>query len=182
MPVAAVAKYPNYNPTNPKQRTSNVNTYSNNDDYIDQLGAEAVSHQSTLVNHDSLLSGVAYNLSAVVAKGGSAGISLITVSVLDRNGNVLAGVSNFDLWLSDAATGAGLTATTASGGIAANTSGGAVIGVLTSAKALRVQTLANGTFCLAITDIAKTAFVIAGQVPGSSKTVVLATLSAASYD
>lgn len=90
--------------------------------------------------------------------GASSNICNVTYQVSDLEGNAVSGIFDLDILLSDASTGAGLTATTASGGIAAASSGGTVIGVLTSAKALRVQTNTSGAFILAITDSAKTGF------------------------
>lgn len=92
------------------------------------------------------------------AQGASTNIANVTFQVQDLAGNAVAGVFNLDILLSDAATGAGLTGTTASGGIAAAASGGTVIGTYTSAKALRVQTNTSGAFVLAITDSAHTGF------------------------
>jgi hypothetical protein len=82
----------------------------------------------------------------------------VTFQVSDLTGTAVAGVYVFDIWLSDAATGAGLTGTTASGGISAETSGGVVLSVYTAAKALKVQTNTSGAFVLRIIDSAKTGF------------------------
>lgn len=105
----------------------------------------------------------------------------VTITAKDGDGNTVADVVNFDLWLSDAATGAGLTATTASGAVTNKTSSGAVIGTYTAKMALRVQTLATGVFILSITDTAKTGFVVCAQAPANGKTIVGATLTGANY-
>lgn len=92
------------------------------------------------------------------AKGASANICNVTFQVQDALGNSLSGNFAFDVLLSDSATGFGLTATTPSGGVAAATSGGTVLGVDTTSKAVFVQTNSSGAFVLAITDTAKTLF------------------------
>lgn len=111
------------------------------------------------------------------ATGGS-NVCEVTVTVNDAAGKTLAAVTNFDLWLSDAATGAGLTGTTASGAVTVKTSSGEVVGTLTTKKALRVQTLATGVFILSITDSAKTGFYVCGQLPGRPLNVSAALLTA----
>lgn len=113
--------------------------------------------------------------------GASANIANVTFQLSDAGGNAVAQPLIFDIWLSDAATGAGLTATTASGGIAAVASDGTVWSVQTAAKALRVQANASGLFTLAITDTAKTAFYPVAQNPMSGLITVGAQLTTASY-
>ena len=113
----------------------------------------------------------------------------VTVQIVDYFGTSVAGVFNFDIWLSDAATGAGLTATTASGTVANGgnaggtvvTAAGADFATYTAKKALYVQTDATGKYTLKITDTAKTAFKVAAINPADGQTVVGATLSAANY-
>lgn len=92
---------------------------------------------------------------------GAANICNVTITIQDNNSTTLARAHNFEVWLSDAATGVGLTATTASGTVQAKSASGTVMGALTAKKALRVQSLATGVFILEITDTAKTGFYIA---------------------
>ena len=92
------------------------------------------------------------------AIGASSNICNVTLQVSDVLGNAVSGVFDMDILLSDAATGVGLTATTASGGIAAVSGSGSIIGTFTASKAARIQTNASGVFTLAITDTAKTGF------------------------
>ena len=113
--------------------------------------------------------------------GASANIANVTFQLQDALGAAVAGVFEFDIMLSDAATGLGLTATTASGGIAAASSGGTVLGVLTTSKAVRVQTNASGAFILAITDTAKTGFYPVAYVGAYLQATVGAQLTTASY-
>lgn len=114
------------------------------------------------------------------AASSTANICLVTVQAVDNEGASVAGVFLYDLWLSDAATGIGLTAVTASGAVGAGASG-ADIGVLTTKKATRVQTDATGKYILSITDTAKTAFYVAAQIPGSSRIAVSAVLATANF-
>lgn len=111
----------------------------------------------------------------------AANVCEVLLTVKDSSGNALAGVFNLDVWLSDAATGAGLTATSASGTVTAKANSGEVVGTYSAKKALRVQTLATGKFTLEITDTAKTEFYVCATVPGSGATVVSSQLAAASY-
>lgn len=94
----------------------------------------------------------------ILAAAGAANISDVTFRVRDGAGNVLTGVFSFQVSLSDAATGAGLTATTASGTVQAASGGGTVLSTLVAKKAFLVQTNASGAFVLEITDTAKTHF------------------------
>lgn len=125
-------------------------------------------------------SGVAYTASATVATDGT-NATLVTITFKDGLGVAMTVPINFDLWLSDAASGQGVTATTASGNVTDKTAGttGIVLGTYTAKKALRCQSLAAGTYQLSITDTAKTAFKVCVQAAG--KTVVVATLATASY-
>lgn len=115
------------------------------------------------------------------AAAAAANVSEVTCTVKDAAGNTLEGVWMFDLWLSDAATGEGLTATTASGTVTAKSASGAVIATHSAKKALRVQTLATGVFILEITDTAKTGFYVAAAVPAKGNTVVSDQLETADY-
>ena len=115
------------------------------------------------------------------AAAGSANVCEITITVKDARGNAIANVFNLDIWLSDAATGEGLTATTASGTVAAKASSGTDLATLVSKKALRVQTKATGVYILSITDTSKTGFYPCAQVPGLGKPNVGAQLVTGNY-
>lgn len=123
--------------------------------------------------------GVPFSFTMTPAAGG-ANITLVTIRAVDYFGVAMSKIVNFDLWLSDATTGAGLTATTASGAVAAGASG-ADLATLTTKKALRVQTDATGKYILSITDTAKTAFKVCAQVPDSGAIVVGVTLATGNY-
>lgn len=112
---------------------------------------------------------------------GAANETRITFQFQDGNGNAVAEVANIDVWLSDAASGAGLTATTASGAVNVYSTGnGADLAVLVAKKALRVQTNASGAYVLTITDTAKTLFYPCAQAFGGI-TIVGARLTTPNY-
>jgi hypothetical protein len=110
---------------------------------------------------------------------GSANVCDVTVTLVDGNGAAIPAVHSFDLWLSDAATGAGITATAASGTVTNAAASGVVISTYTAKKALRVQTTPAGVFVLEITDTAKTPFFIAASLGG--RAIVSAQLVTGNY-
>lgn len=101
--------------------------------------------------------------------------------MVDANADAIAQPVNFDLWLSDADTGAGLTGDAASGNVEAKATKGIVLQAMVAKKALRVQSNASGQFVLSITDSGKHGYRICAQVPGSGLPVVGATLIADDY-
>ena len=115
-----------------------------------------------------------------IAAGG-ADVCEATLTVQDGHGDAIAKPMNLDLWLSDAATGAGLTATSASGTVQAKSGEGTDLAVFTAKKALRVQTKADGTYTLEITDTAKTGFYVAAQLPFAGLTVASRQLVTGDY-
>ena len=124
--------------------------------------------------------GIPYGWGISAAKGASSNLCNVSFQLQDVNGNAVAQVVDFDLYLSDAATGIGLTGTTASGGVAALAASGTVLGALTTSKAIRAQTNAAGLFTLVITDTAKTAFYPCAQF-GEHPVQVGAQLATANY-
>lgn len=168
--------YPSYDGSSPSRSLLTTVRSPDAEDY-EQIVAELLRHQELLIKQAST---VVDSFSMVPAAGGS-NVCEVTITAKDADGAVLAGVHNFDLWLSDAASGAGLTATTASGAVDAKAASGVNLLVMSAKKALRVQTLATGIFILSITDTAKTAFKVCAQAPGSGKTIVGATLITANY-
>lgn len=123
---------------------------------------------------------IAATISFAAAAGG-ANVCEVTITVKDAAGSTLAGVHNLIVWLSDAATGAGLTGTSASGTVQAKSASGQDMGTLTAKKALVVQTLATGIYILEITDTAKTGFYVCATVPGTGLTVVSSQLVTGNY-
>ena len=116
-----------------------------------------------------------------VATAGASNVCEVAISLKDASGNLITGVQNLKLWLSDASTGAGQTGTTASGTVTAKAASGTVLDTLTAKKSLIVQTLATGVFTLEITDTAKTAFYVCVQNPFTGKTVVSTVLATGDY-
>lgn len=110
---------------------------------------------------------------------GSANVSLVSIQFQDANGNNVAFPVNFDLWLSDAATGTGLTATVASGAVAAGASGINITSDFVTKKWFRCQSNAAGLYILSITDTAKTGFYVCVTVHGGP--VVSAQLVTGNY-
>lgn len=124
------------------------------------------------------LAGQPYDYTITPAAG-AANVCEITVQAKDANGTNIAHAVPLLVWLSDSATGAGLTATAASGTVQAK-AGSQDLGVLTAKKALMVQTSAAGAYVLEITDTAKTAFKVCVQsLNGELPTI--ATLITADY-
>lgn len=95
-----------------------------------------------------------YAASVVLAAGASNGM-LITITVLDSDGNTMAGIYSLEVYMSEASTGIGLTADTYSGDLVASTGG--VAAVRTSKKAWLLQTASTGIFAGTLTDSAKPA-------------------------
>jgi len=116
------------------------------------------------------------------ASAGGANVSEITITLKDAKGNVFNATTPFNVWLSDSATGVGLTATAASGTVQAKSTEGADFGALTAKKALLVQAKAStGTYVLEITDTAKTGYYIAVQLPFVGEVFVSDQLVTADY-
>ena len=115
-----------------------------------------------------------------IAAGGS-NVCEVTISFQDGAGATVAEPLLFDVWLSDAATGAGKTGTTASGTVTAKSASGVVWTTEEAKKALKVQALATGLFVLEITDSAKTAFRVCVQNPVTGQVHVSDALVTANY-
>jgi len=115
-----------------------------------------------------------------IASAGS-NISEITITFQDATGATVAVANPFLLWLSDAATGAVLTTTAASGTVTAKSASGDDFGALTAKKAFIAQSLATGVFILEITDSAKTGFFVCVQNPVTGEVNVSDQLVTADY-
>lgn len=114
------------------------------------------------------------------AAGGS-NVSEVTVVWRDGEGNLVTGPMLFNLWLSDAATGVGLTGTSASGTVTAKAASGVVWDTQSAKKALTCQALGSGAFVLEITDTAKTGFYVCAQNPVTGEVHVSSQLVTANY-
>lgn len=115
------------------------------------------------------------------AAPGAANVTEVTITVRDGAGNAIAEVHALDVYLSDAATGAGLTATTASGTVTVKAGSGTVLGTHTTKKALRVLTDVAGVFVLEITDTAKTLFYVCAVLAVSGRVIVSEQLATEDY-
>jgi hypothetical protein len=90
----------------------------------------------------------------------AANASLVSFTITDNGGNAITGTPFVvDIWLSDAATGVGLTAVTASGTVAVTT--GTLIVADVAKKFTRMMSDTNGVASITITDTAKTGFYVA---------------------
>lgn len=121
-----------------------------------------------------------YSFTATAAAG-AANVTEVTITAKDRAGNTVAAPVQFDLYLSDSATGVGHTATAASGTVQAKAASGLVVDTQVAKKALRVQALGTGVFILEITDTGKTAFKVCAVPPATGRPVVAITLAAGDY-
>ena len=117
----------------------------------------------------------------VAIAAGAANVCEITLTVADPDGNAIAGTHVVDVWLSDAATGLGLTATSASGTVGVKATTGTEIAAPVAKKSLRVATKSDGTAVISITDTAKTGFYLAASVPGINDTMVTRQLVTSDY-
>lgn len=117
----------------------------------------------------------------MVPAAAGANVSEITITARDLDGKIIAGVHQFELWLSDDADGQGHTASTASGTVTAKSASGLVVHTQVAKKAMTVQTLKTGIFVLEITDTAKSLFKVCAKVDHTGQTIVGATLTAANY-
>ncbi len=100
-----------------------------------------------------------------------ANVSEITITAKDADSNTVAAPLLCTVWLSDAATGVGLTGTAASGTVQAKSASGADFGVLTAKKAIIAQTLATGIYILEITDSSKTTYYVCAQAPNGAVSI-----------
>jgi hypothetical protein len=98
---------------------------------------------------------------------GASNITNVTIQLKNGSGTNLANAAIVDLWLSDAATGLGITGTAASGTPAPTT--GTILGIATAKKAWRVVSDAAGKIVLEITDTGKTGFYVA---VGANDTII----------
>lgn len=146
---------------------------------LDTIGIEAGQIQSGLIPH-LMGKGLPSEITITNAIGASANLCNISFQVSDAAGNAVAMPVLFDIWLSDAATGANVTGTAPSGGIAVGASG-VVWSTPISNKALRVQASAAGLFVLVVTDTAKTLYYPCAQSTWSGIVTVGAQLTTASY-
>ncbi len=154
--------------------------------YIKQGGGE-VHFQNPVSGPDGTGCRVVAGSTGIIVAGGvtftpaagTSNICNVSIQFNDGLGNALDTPVNFDWWLSDAVTGAGLTATTASGTVQLST--GEDLVEYVSKKAGRGQTTAAGLAVLEITDSAKTGFYVCVAMPSFGYTRVSSVLITANY-
>ena len=116
----------------------------------------------------------------IVPTAAAENVCEVAISLVDGFGNVIPKSAIIDVYLSDSATGAGLTSTSASGTVAAKSASGTDLFTFTSKKMLKVKTLATGIYTLEITDSAKTGFYVVVVLNGGT-VLVGAQLETADY-
>ncbi len=112
---------------------------------------------------------------------GGTNICDVSIQAVDVNGDPLTGVFNYNLWLSDASSGLGHTASAASGTVTNKSACGLVVDIQVAKKAMQVQTLADGSFVLEITASGKTHYYVCVQNPANGRTIVGAQLQTSDY-
>ena len=113
--------------------------------------------------------------SATIALAASATTDGMDITIQART----AGVQNIEFWMSESATGIGLTADAFSGALTAAT--GTILNVLTAKKHVNVQTDANGTAVILIVDSANPVDVYAA-VSGNNGLAIVSAISAANWE
>lgn len=113
------------------------------------------------------------------AASGAANVCNITLQACDNEGSPIKALLNFDFWLSDSATGAGLAATGGSSELTCST--GALIGIYTTLKAWRLQTDVNGVCVAVVTATGKPLDFACASVTGHAGAIVSTQLAAANY-
>jgi hypothetical protein len=115
-----------------------------------------------------------------IAAGGT-NVCEVTINLNDGHGDLIARGVNFNVWLSDAATGLGITGTSASGTVQAKSASGTDLVALVAKKMIIAQPLATGVYILEITDSAKTGFYVAIQNPVTGESIVSRQLATGDY-
>jgi hypothetical protein len=108
---------------------------------------------------------------------GASTVTAVTITFKTAQGVAINNVFPFEVWLSDATTGAGETGTSASGTPAITT--GTQYRILTAKKAWLGACNSSGVAVLTITDNAKTTFYVAVRLP--TGVVVSRILATADY-
>ena len=112
---------------------------------------------------------------------GASNASTVAITVKDAAGNAVSEPYLLDVWLSDAATGLGLTATASSSAAAIVSGYGSIFTINTAKKCWDVQTNASGEARITITDTAKTRFYVGVRDPRSGRSLVSAKMATADY-
>jgi hypothetical protein len=149
---------------------------------VDASAAEidALDGITSIVGELNLVDDMPANVTFAYAAG-AANVAEVTITVVDSAGVAIAEAFVLDVYLSDAATGVGITGTSASGTVQAKAASGADLAIVTAKKHLQVQTLATGIYILEITDVAKTAFYPCAVIPSIGKIAIGAVMASGDY-
>lgn len=135
-----------------------INTYNMNSGFTQPVGSGT--DNGLFLNGKMTPATITFTQAA-----GGANVAEVTVTVKDGNGATIERAMNLEIWLSDAATGLGITGTAASGTVTAKSASGTVLTALTAKKHIAGQTTASGTFILEITDSGATGFYVGATNP-----------------
>jgi hypothetical protein len=92
------------------------------------------------------------------------------ISVCNKDGQVIPGIHMLDVYLTDSATGEGLTATDPTGSVTAKSASGTIIQTAIAKKLFKVVTLPTGKFTLQIIDDSTPILLyVAAAIPGIGK-------------
>jgi len=95
------------------------------------------------------------------------------VAVCNKDGQVIPSIHMLDLYLTDSATGEGVTAVDPTGAVAAKAASGTIIQTATAKKLFKAVTLSTGKFTLQIVDDAAPILLyVAAAIPGIGKVQV----------
>ena len=119
------------------------------DAQLDDLAANLTATGAELNTLDNVVASVSWAVTA-----GAANICILTGTIKDAAGATIAAVRNLMVYISEAATGIGITADSYSTGAALSDGTGAA---LVANKVFLVQTGTDGVFAISITDTAKPA-------------------------
>ena len=114
--------------------------------------------------------------SATIALAASATTDGMDITIQART----AGVQNIEFWMSESATGIGLTGDTYSGALTAAT--GTILNVLTAKKHINVQTDATGLAVLLLVDSANPVDQYACVTNHSNGMAIVSAISAANWE
>lgn len=112
---------------------------------------------------------------------GAANVCTVTITWKDKAGNTVKGVRTFDVYLSGAATGAGIATTGVSGELVATT--GTSLTTVTTHKRWTVQSAATGIFVGSLTDTEKSVglYICVNDPQAGVPVVAAAATAAGSY-
>lgn len=92
------------------------------------------------------------------------------ISVCNKDGQVIPGIHMLDVYLTNSATGEGVTATDPASTVTAKAASGTILQTATAKKVFKVATLSTGKFTLQILDDATPVLLyVAAAIPGIGK-------------